>query len=200
MKKRKSIKKNFLKENFTQSLDFIKESKKFIYTIVGLFLVASLIGFFVTLPEIISEQILELIRELLEKTEGMSRSELIGFIFLNNIQSSFIGIIFGIFFGILPIISTIANGFILGFVASLSVSVEGFSILWRLFPHGIFELPAIFISFGLGLKMGTFVFQEKKIESLKNYLYNSLRVFIFIIVPLLIIAAIIEGSLVFLLN
>ena len=122
------------------------------------------------------------------------------FIFLNNAQSSFMGIVLGVLLGIFPVIATIANGFILGFVASLSVDSEGFFVLWRIFPHGIFELPAIFISFGLGLKTGTFVFQKKKFESFKNYLYNSLKVFLFIIIPLLIIAAIIEGTLIFFIN
>ena len=100
--------------------------------------------------------------------------------------------------GIYPVVATIANGFILGFVASMAVSSEGFFVLWRIFPHGIFELPAIFISFGLGLKIGTFIFQKKKFESFKKYFMNSLKVFLFIIIPLLIIAAIIEGGLIFL--
>ena len=104
----------------------------------------------------------------------------------------------GILFGIYPLFATIANGFILGFVASISVSEVGFLVLWRILPHGIFELPAIFISFGLGLKIGSFIFQKKKFKSLKNYSLNSLKVFVFIIIPLLIIAAVIEGALIFL--
>jgi len=42
----------------------------------------------------------------------------------------------------------------------LSVGIEGYGILWRLVPHGIFELPAVFISLGLGIKLGTFIFRE----------------------------------------
>ena len=90
------------------------------------------------------------------------------------------------------------NGYVLGFVAYLVVNSDGILVLWRLFPHGIFELPAIFISLGLGLKVGTFIFQKKKFESLKKYSLNSLRVFLFIVLPLLIIASIIEGSLIYL--
>ena len=197
MKKRKINRKSFFVKNYSQSWNFIKESKNFIYTIVLIFFITSLFGFFLPLPEQVTENILKLIQELLEKTKGMSQLELIAFIFLNNIQSSFFGIIFGILLGIFPIIAAIANGFVLGFVASLSVSSEGFFVLWRILPHGLFELPAIFISFGLGLKIGTFIFQEKKFESFKNYLHNALRVFLFIIIPLLITAAIIEGTLVF---
>ena len=73
-------------------------------------------------------------------------------------------------------------------------------VLWRIFPHGIFELPAVFISLGLGLKLGTFIFQRNKLKAFAEFFWNSLRVFLFIVLPLLIIAAIIEGSLIFLLE
>jgi|TARA_Y100000034_G_scaffold102405_1_gene127250 stage II sporulation protein M len=188
---------NFIEE-YKKSWNFIKESKNFIYSVIGIFFVFSLIGFFITAPAIIAEQILKFIEELLLKTQGMGHFELIKFIFFNNVQSSFFGMIFGVFLGIFPIVAVIANGYMLGFVASLVVNSEGISVLWRLFPHGIFELPAIFISLGLGLKIGTFIFQKKKLESLKKYFLNSLRVFLFIILPLLIIAAIVEGSLIYL--
>ncbi len=185
-------------EEYKKSWNFLKESKNFIYSIIGVFFVFSLIGFFITPPTEVSEQILKFIEELLQKTQGMGNLELISFIFLNNVQSSFFGMIFGIFLGIFPLIAAIANGYLLGFVSSLVVNSEGVFVLWRLFPHGIFELPAIFISLGLGLKIGTFIFQKKKIESLKKYFLNSLKVFLFIVLPLLIIAAIIEGTLIFL--
>ncbi len=187
-------------EEYKKSWNFIRESKNFIYSVIGIFFVFSLIGFFITTPTIMAEQILKFIEKLLLKTQGMGHFELMKFIFFNNIQSSFFGMIFGVFLGIFPIVAVVANGYILGFVASLVVNSEGISVLWRLFPHGIFELPAIFISLGLGLKIGTFIFQRKKLESLKKYFLNSLRVFLFIVLPLLIIAAIIEGGLIYLIS
>ena len=104
--------------------------------------------------------------------------------------------IFGIFLGIFPMVVAMLNGYILGFVALLSVSNEGIFVLWRLVPHGVFELPAVFISLGLGLKFGTFFFQKNKSESFRNYLWNSIKTFVFIVLPLLVIAAIIEGALI----
>ena len=197
MKMKKQENFNFIEE-YKKSWNFIRESKNFIYSVIGIFFIFSLIGFFITTPTIIAEQILKFIEELLLKTQDMGQFELIRFIFFNNIQSSFFGMIFGVFLGIFPILAVVANGYVLGFVASLVVNDGGILVLWRLFPHGIFELPAIFISLGLGLKIGTFIFQEKKFESLKKYSLNSLRVFLFIVLPLLIIAAIIEGSLIYL--
>ena len=194
------MKKINLKQEYAKSWKYLKESQKFIWFIVVFFLIMVLIGFFVQPSEILSEKILELIKELLEKTQNMSKGELIGFIFLNNLQSSFIGMVSGFLFGIFPLISTIANGYLLGFVSRLSVDAEGLLSLWRILPHGIFELPAVFISLGLGLKFGTFLFQKNKSESFKDFLWNSIRVFLTIVIPLLIIAGIIEGSLIFLIK
>ena len=196
----KEEKKFSLKEEYKKSWKYLKESKNFIYAIIAIFLVFVLIGFFIPAPDSLAEQILRFIEELLEKTQGMSHGNLITFIFFNNLQSSFYGMIFGVLFGIFPIIAVIANGYLLGFVTSISVENTGFLILWRLLPHGIFELPAIFISLGLGVKFGTFILQKRKLESFKEYFWNSLRTFFLIVIPLLIIAGIIEGSLIFLLG
>jgi len=193
-------KKEFFRSNYTQSWNYIKESKHFIYFIITLFVLFSLIGSFLPVPDAIAEQIFRFIEDLLQKTQGMSQGELTKFIFLNNLQGSFFGMVFGVVLGIFPIISIIANGYLLGFVASRSVQIGGVAILWKLFPHGIFEIPALIISLGLGLKLGFFIFQKNKIKSFKKYFWNSLRVFLFVIIPLLIVAAIIEGSLIFLLR
>lgn len=194
---KKSSMKNFFKENYRESWSYIKESRNYIYSIIAVFFIFILIGFFLPAPDSIVQEILKFIEELLEKTQNMSQSELAKFIFFNNVQSSFFGMIFGVLFGIFPLISAIVNGYLLGFVASLSVEYGGFLSLWRLFPHGIFEMPSVFISLGLGLKFGTFIFQKNKAESFRKYLWNSLRVFLFVVIPLLTIAAIIEGILIF---
>ena len=197
-KTKKRGKKLNLKEEYIKSWEYIKESQKFIWLVAIFFFFTALIGFIIEPPENLSLKIFELISDLLEKTENLSHTGLINFIFLNNIQSSFTGMILGFFFGIFPLLSTIANGYLVGFVSKFAVEAQGFSALWRLVPHGIFELPAIFISLGLGLKFGTFMFHKNISETFRKFFWNSLRVFITIILPLLIIAAIIEGTLIFL--
>jgi stage II sporulation protein M len=193
----KNKKNRFFRNNYFLSWEYIKSSRNFIYTAVVIFFIFSLIGFFIPAPQELSGKIMEFLEELLERTSGLSPENLIGFIFFNNLKGSFFGMLSGIFFGIFSILSLVVNGYLLGFVSSLSTSERGIFILWRLLPHGIFELPALFISLGLGLRLGSFIFQEKKIEFLKKSLLNSLRVFLFVVVPLLIIAAIIEGSFIF---
>ena len=195
MKKKKN--KGFsLAREYAQSWKYVKESKKFIYTAIGLFFFFVLVGYFIPAPKFLYDTIMDFIKQIIEQTSGMSQLELIKFIISNNVESTFIGILSGIVFGIFPVISVMANGYMLGFVSLMSVKADGFLTLWRLFPHGIFELPAIFISLGLGIKMGTFIFQKKKLKSFADYFIKSLKVFLLIIIPLLIIAGIIEGTLI----
>ncbi len=194
--KRLNKKKGFFRENYRESLKYIKDSRRFIYSVIAVFLFFTLIGFFVPVPSILETKILEFIEELLRKTEGLSQRELIWFILWNNLQSGFTGMLFGVVLGIYSVIGALVNGYVLGFVSSKVVGGNSLFTLLRLFPHGIFELPALFISLGLGLKLGTFIFKKNKIESLKNYLINSIKVFFFVVIPLLVIAAIIEGSLI----
>lgn len=197
-KARKKI--NFFKENYSESWKYLRETKVFIWIIVVLFFISVLVGFFVPISDGLQKTILDYLRQIIEKTQGMSPFELISFIFLNNLQSGFLGMIFGFLVGFFPVAVTIANGYVLGYVSSLVVSSEGIASLLNLLPHGIFELPAIFISLGMGLKFGTFIFHKNKGKSFGEFFINSLRVFVFVVVPLLIIAAIIEGALIFLIK
>lgn len=197
MKKKRGID---LRREYKQSWEYLKECKNFIYVAIGIFFAFFILAFFIPPSESVLNYIFEFIQELLEKTQGMSATELISFIFFNNLQSSFFGMLFGVVLGIFPLLALAANGYLLGFVSSLTIVEYGIFSLWRLFPHGIFELPAIFISLGLGLKLGSFIFQKKKQESFRDFLWNSLKVFLFIVIPLLIIAGIIEGTLISLLG
>ena len=196
----KTSKEGFLQKNFGQGIKYINDSRKFIYSAVIIFLAFALVGYFLPVPDVLSEKILKFVEELLSQTEGMSWSQLLGFIFFNNLQSSFFGMILGIFFGLFSIVALVANGYLIGFVSRIVSEKEGILVLWRLLPHGIFEIPAILISTGLGIKLGTFIFQKKGKETLKEIILKSLKAFFFVIVPLLIIAALIESSLIYLLG
>ncbi len=192
---------DFIYDNFKLSWGYLKSLKNYIWFSIILFFCFILVGFM--LPIFFQEQILKLIAELVRKTEGLGFFGLIKFIFINNLKSSFFAMILGIFLGIVPFIVLVVNGYVLGFVANKTVFTAGWAVLWRLLPHGIFELPAVLISISLGLKLGNFLFVYKgknKWGEFKKWLIDSLRVFIFIVIPLLIIAGVIEGSLIILLG
>jgi stage II sporulation protein M len=198
MKKKKEMPKKALslKTQFKEAWFYIKESKHYIFISIILFLFGALIG--VIFKESLSPTINEILKDLLDKTSGLDLFEMIFFILQNNLQSAFLSILAGILMGIFPIVSDITNGIILGYVLSKASEVSGFTSWWRILPHGIFELPAIFISFGLGIKLGFSFFINKKFrsEEFKRRFYNSANVFLVVIIPLLIIAAIIEGILI----
>lgn len=191
---------NFFSQNFKEGLQYIKQSRNFIYAVSAIFILFIFIGYFVPTPELLEKVILKFIEDLIKTTDGMSWTELTSFIFFNNLKSSFFGMILGIVFGIFSVVTALANGYLLGFVSSRIVSTEGIAILWKLFPHGVFELPAALISMGLGLKLGTFIFKKKKLEFLKEYFHESLKAFFFVVVPLLVAAALIEATLILIIN
>ncbi|MDP3986733.1 MAG: stage II sporulation protein M [Nanoarchaeota archaeon] len=221
---------------YLKSWKYVEDSRSFIYLVMGLFVFSTLVGIFIPVPSSLEGKILDYISELLSMIRGMSHFDLISFIFFNNLKSSFFGVILGIFLGIFSLMSSLINGFVLGFVLSKSIVVEGPLTILRLVPHGIFELPALFISLGMGAKLGLwliiepvrFYWKSNKLISLsfillylptmiftlifdnkfkkkmnlsfaqfrKNFI-SSLVVFFLIVVPLLLIAAIIEGSFIF---
>jgi stage II sporulation protein M len=195
---RKKKRDNALIENYKKSWNYIKESKTFILIIVGIFFLFAIIGFFIPAPSYISGLLTNYLKEIVNETSGLSWIQLISFILFNNLKSSFFGLIFGILFGIFPSLVAIFNGYVVGFVSNESVKQSGILILWKLFPHGIFELPAVFISLGMGLKLASKLF-ERKGKFGENFM-NALRVFLFVVVPLLIIAAVIESTLIILLH
>ena len=262
----KKQKTNFFNKNLQKSIKDLKKYSKYIWFMFLLFFAIGILG--LAFPIFFEEQIINLIKNLLEKTKGLSAIELTRFIIINNTQGAFLGLTLGIFLGIFPLFMVIVNGYVLGFVANKSISIDGIFVLWKLLPHGIFEIPAIMISTGLGLMIGfsimkdciknyskkisdlatitlmmlsllpffiisilyasnpsiestpsiltsilsflsfiifltymIFTFSIKKLrKSLFNNIISSLRIFIFIVIPLLLIGGIIEGILISIIN
>ena len=183
------------KPHIKDSFNYITESRNYIYFIVALFFLSGIIGF------VFSSQLNFLdnfIRNIIEKTSDLRGINLILYIFSNNLGVAFGTLFFGIVFGIIPLINVISNGLILGYVFSKTYAVSGISDFWRILPHGIFELPAIFISLGLGLKMGAFFFSKNPRKEFNYRIANSIKTFVFVVAPLLVLAAIIEGLLIIL--
>lgn len=190
------MKRNILEEEYIKSFRYIKKCKTYIYAIIIIFFVFALVGFFVEVPQVFYERLIEYFRELVEKTKDYNAFEMTGFIFSNNIGATFLSMLLGSLFGIFSVFNAILNGFVLGVAANMSVYENGFLSLLRLLPHGVFELPAVFISLGMGLKLGTFILEKEKLKSFVDFLWETIRVYIFIVLPLLLIAAIIEGVLI----
>lgn len=118
------------------------------------------------------------------------------FIFFNNTIASFLSMIMGIFFGIWPIFFILFNGVLIGAICFEIIDQLGVAtVLFALIPHGIIEIPMILLSASIGLRLGTLLAQKilKKIEiNIKEEVISALIFFVYIIVPLLFVAAFIE--------
>lgn len=223
-----------LKKEYSKTFLHVKGYIKFILISLMLLAVFFIIGLF--FPLFFKEEIINFITNLEDQISGMNLLELVLFIFKNNLQASFFVLLFGVILGIFPVFMIISNGYLIGFVLHFAILSEGPMVIWKLFPHGIFEIPAILISVGMGIKLGfdllheyikknkekdisilsaTFIgiispvlltiflifvsFKDNRLKmNIKNNFYHSVKVFILIIIPLLIIAAVIEGSLIYL--
>ena len=166
-----------IKKQFKEALIYLKKSLNYIYLAILLFITSAIFGFLN--PENLTF-IDEILKEIVSKTLNLGPLELIFFILQNNIQSAFISLAGGILLSIGPILFAISNGVIIGYVMSKSYQAAGIQVLWRLLPHGIFELPAIFISLGLGIKLGFSI-----INSYSTYFWKKNKAMIFL--PLIII-------------
>lgn len=185
-----------LRTQFREARSYIGESKIYIYSAIGVFIFAGIFGFI--FEEALAPLINELLKDLIDKTAGLNTVEMIFFILQNNLQSAFVAIILGAALGIFPFVSNLLNGAVLGYVLARTFEFGGFVTWWRLLPHGIFELPAIFISFGLGMRLGFtfFIDKKKRTGEFKRRFFESMNAFLMVILPLLILAAIIEGILI----
>lgn len=128
---------------------------------------------------------------------GLPKLQLAAAIFVNNSVKTLAVILLGTLFGVIPAGFLIANGAMLGAVLSLSGQVRGFSVtLLSLLPHGILELPAVFLGTAIGIMMGTSIARKlftRSADKIGKELGHALRFFATVIVPLLLVAAIVEA-------
>ena len=161
------MKKNKRKIHQTES--YIKRSKREIGIIIIFFLLAAILGF---ANADYLKSLEEILKQLIDQTQDLSGMELLIFIFLNNILISFQTLIAGIFAGIIPIIITLINGIVIGFVLERTAQIS-IANWWRILPHGIFELAGVFIALGMGLRLGKDILKKyfsKKKDTLFKFL------------------------------
>jgi len=206
MKRKRAEKNKILMEKFSlkheywEVFGFLKSIKFQLIFVICLFFLVALIVYSGIQSQELNDALWGYLKKIASQFEGKSLIETILMIFSNNLAVSFLGLISGIFFCIIPIIIILSNAYAIGFVAQKSIDVAGIAVLWKLLPHGIFELPAVFISLALGIKLGSFVFAVNPWKILKEYFAKSMKVFFYIIIPLLAVAAIIESSLILLIG
>ena len=202
MVRTKKKKENYFQQETELAWRYIKKSKNYITVVSGIFVLLFLIGFsfpYLAPPELLDpllEQVKIWVEELMEETAGKGFVEMWAFIFFNNTSIALISLFSVFLLGVIPIFLLISNGLVIGLISSIVAKDVGLFSLWRLLPHGIFEIPAIILSFALGIKFAGFILKKNFKKEFKILLKDSIRAFIFIIVPLLVLAAIIEAALI----
>lgn len=116
-------------------------------------------------------------------------------LFGNNLRAMVLSTLYGFIpFLYLPALSMGVNAILLGMVAS-SVNGQWLLLAAGILPHGIFELPALCLSLAAGLclcqNINRYIRKNEK-GVMKPLLLNILRVTGLVVVPLLVIAAIME--------
>ena len=192
---KKQTKRN-MRNIYRNCFSYLGRLRNICFVIIFLFLFSFFLGF--SFPQIFEKEIMKYISEILKRTENLGFIGMFLFIFSNNLSTAFLSLIFGLFFGIFSVFISMVNGYVLGFVMRKSIEIGGIGTSWKILPHGVFELPAFIISVALGLKLGMFIFARKKKEYLRDNFENALKVFVYIVLPLLLIAGIIESVLIFL--
>jgi len=117
-------------------------------------------------------------------------------ILLQNLKASVVTIYSGIFFALMPMLSAVMNGIIIGALPTnpnVSRSLSSLELFICLIPHGIFEIPALLISLAMGIKLGSWPFKKNKKQFIKGSIKKFTLCFMQLIIPLLIIAALIEA-------
>ena len=116
-------------------------------------------------------------------------------IFLNNAFVSLVSLVLGLALGVFPILFIASNGYLVGVISYIIGQQRGFLfILLALLPHGVVELPMVFLSASIGLRLGhhVFLFLIGRPTEVKREFKKGLKFYFIWIVPLLFVAAIIE--------
>ena len=117
-------------------------------------------------------------------------------LFTNNLRAMVLGVLYGFIpFLYLPALALGVNAAILGMLASL-IDGQWLLLAAGILPHGIFELPALFLSLAAGLclckNINVYIRKNEK-GVMKPLLLNILRVVVLLVLPLLVIAAVMEA-------
>ena len=120
----------------------------------------------------------------------------VGFIlslFLHNLVATYITMCLVTLWGLLPMVTAMANGLILGWIVATSMDGSLFDAAVLLVPHGLFEWPAMMIAWGVGLWRGAgYRFSADPGTYLQRW-KKSNQLFFMTVLPLLLLAAIVEG-------
>jgi uncharacterized membrane protein SpoIIM required for sporulation len=127
------------------------------------------------------------------KFAGKSGAVFILSLFAHNLVATYTIMCLLTLWGLLPMVTAIANGLILGWIVVTAGSPSPVDAAVMLVPHGLFEWPAMMIAWGVGLWRGAgYRFSADPGTYVQRW-KRSNQLFFLIVLPLLLLAAIVEG-------
>ena len=147
----------------------------------------------------LADHVQDMLANFVRMFAGMPPVKLAAAIFLNNAFKTLCAIVFGMILGIVPVIFLLANGAALGVAMSISTQIHGlWPSLLAILPHGILELPAVFLGTSIGLMIGRRAAQQlsgRAETPIGAEVLQGIKYFCTVIVPLLLVAAFVEAFL-----
>lgn len=176
------------------------------FILMGISIAMALFTYFglVNQPELANEVFRQLSKQF-EKAgafDNVSSFGLFVFLLKNNLRAVLVTVLLGlvpvIFLAGLSSIATTGSVGIMLAMTKIQGGDAGLLFLTGIVPHGIVELPAIFLagSIGIYLSIQTFkkLFSSHRFEmNYKQVLKQTTRSFLFVVVPMIVIAAVIEA-------
>jgi stage II sporulation protein M len=175
---------------FSSAKRHLCDARAFVFLAVAVFMLGILAGFL--FPDSFGG-LLSSFRAMAEGFRGRSTPVLILMIFMKNFTALFLSMWAGAVLGIFPFFSALTNGLLLGVLFSMFAETGLAGMIWGLAPHGVFELPATFTAWGLGFWRGAWLFRRDRSQPFRDRAGKAYRVFFAFVLPLLIIAAVVEG-------
>ena len=177
---------------------YLHRLQPYLTTSIVLFSVGVVVGLLIVnqFPHI-TDSLDQSLHAFIKQFRGLPKLKLAVAIFVNNSIKTLAAILLGIVFGLVPALMLIVNGAALAVVLSQSAQSRGIWLsLLSIVPHGVLELPAVFLGSAIGLMMGasfTRRLTAKSENTIGAELGQALRFFATVIVPLLLLAALVEA-------
>lgn len=188
----------------------IWEGRRWIEIAVFLFVVGLLLG--LTFARTNGEEVVLGLQPLLQQLRGIQQDVTTSttplerawvFFRWNSVRAAGV-LLLGLLGGIAPVLFVLVNGLLVGFLVGIihlvQPGVSGWDLFLSIAPHGIFELPAIFLAAAWGMKLGIGWLlpqaEGQRLETLKETGREAWIVLLVVLV-LLAIAGFVEGNVTF---
>jgi len=147
-----------------------------------------------------AEESIKYLEEILSGVQGLGLPLILVYVFVflliivNNALSNLIFFVSGILFSVPPLYFDVNNGFVIGGTIQYTGQMIGVPLtILGLVPHGIIEIPTSVLSMAVGVSLGyQLINQLRGKGSLRAELRKAIGLFVWKIVPLLTLSALIE--------